>query len=363
MSCPGAGTEPVTLVDVIRAAVARSRSTSASRSARSRASRYPGPAVNDVVHLIAELAENAASLSAADTPVDISGRTLASGGVLVEVTDQGVGMNPEMMAQANWRLDNPPAIGHRGLRNMGLFVVGRLAARHGIKVRLQPATAGGLTALVWLPDAIVALPVTAPGRPAGTDVDGGRAERDASAGSLRPAPAPAPTPVPVPDASHRPGPAGPGSGQRPNLRLRPPRPRHAPASGPEANPAVSPAEERRLPIYDAVESDWFANRHKPFGSTAAAEDSWASPVDKGWHAAQSVIAPSSSGLTTAACRCECRGRTWCPARSAARNRPPRGRLGPLTRPVTGSAGSSGGPAEGRAAASAAASPGEGDKTS
>src|SRR5205814_9138803 len=105
------------------------------------------PAVIDIVHLIAELTENAASLSAADTPVDISGRTLVTGGVLVEVTDQGVGMNPETMAQANWRLENPPPVDVAVSRNMGLFVVGRLAARHGVKVRLQPAAAGGLTAL------------------------------------------------------------------------------------------------------------------------------------------------------------------------------------------------------------------------
>src|SRR5207244_1932471 len=109
-------------------------------------------------HLVAELTENAASLSAADTPVDISGRTLVTGGVLVEVTDQGVGMNPEMMAQANWRLENPPPVDVAVSRNMGLFVVGRLAIRHGVKVRLQSATTGGLTALVWLPDALGMLP-------------------------------------------------------------------------------------------------------------------------------------------------------------------------------------------------------------
>jgi len=114
-----------------------------------------GPAVNDVVHLLAELAENAASLSSADTPIIVSGRQLASGGVLVDIIDQGFGMSAQEMAQANWRLDNPPATDVAVSKSMGLFVVGRLAARHGIKVRLNPSESGGLTALVWLPDALI----------------------------------------------------------------------------------------------------------------------------------------------------------------------------------------------------------------
>ena len=176
------------------------------------------PAVIDIVHLIAELAENAASLSAADTPVDISGRTLVTGGVLVEVTDQGVGMNPDMMAQANWRLENPPPVDVAVSRNMGLFVVGRLAARHGVKVRLQPAAAGGLTALVWLPDAVVVLPEAADAA-----ADPGPAEPDAMASSARPAPTPEDAQVLQPAAPALS--AGPGlrpRHARPALRLRAP---------------------------------------------------------------------------------------------------------------------------------------------
>src|SRR5262249_42899823 len=69
-----------------------------------------GQAVNDVVHLLAELAENATSFSAAGTPVAVSGHLLHSGGVLLDITDQGVGMGAEEMAHANWRLDNPPVV-------------------------------------------------------------------------------------------------------------------------------------------------------------------------------------------------------------------------------------------------------------
>jgi len=64
-------------------------------------------------------------------------------------------MGAEEMAHANWRLDNPPVVDVAVSRRMGLFVVARLAARHGIRVRLRPASAGGLTALVWLPDEVI----------------------------------------------------------------------------------------------------------------------------------------------------------------------------------------------------------------
>jgi hypothetical protein len=69
------------------------------------------------------------------------------------------------MAHANWRLDNPPVVDVAVSRRMGLFVVARLAARHGIRVRLRPAATGGLIALVWLPDEAILheSPDTSPG--------------------------------------------------------------------------------------------------------------------------------------------------------------------------------------------------------
>jgi signal transduction histidine kinase len=262
---PGRWDRPVLLVDVIRAAVAQ-----AGERERVLVSVQPdiavsGPAVNDVVHLVAELAENAASLSATDTPVDISGGTLATGGVLLEVTDQGVGMNPEMMAKANWRLEHPPPVDAAVSRHMGLLVVGTLAARHGIKVRLQPAATGGLTALVWLPDPIIVLPGPIIVLP----------EADALAGF-----APA---EPEAQARHARSPGGP----RATWRLRAPAPGQAAANG------------RRLPIYEAVESDWFSSRRKPPGGATAAADGWEAPVGSGWDAARIVLAPASSGVTTA----------------------------------------------------------------
>jgi len=158
--------QPVPLVDVLRAAVSEIEQYERVTLNVQPGIAVRGPAVNDVVHLIAELAENATSFSSADTPVNVSGHLLNSGGVLLDITDIGVGMGSEEMAHANWRLDNPPVVDVAVSRRMGLFVVARLAARHGIRVRLRQATGAGLTALVWLPDEVVVR--ESAGRPGGT---------------------------------------------------------------------------------------------------------------------------------------------------------------------------------------------------
>ena len=149
-------TQSVGLVDVLRAAVSEIEQYERVTLNVQPGISVRGQAVNDVVHLLSELVENATSFSAAETPVAVSGHLLNSGGVLLDITDQGVGMGAEEMAHANWRLDNPPVVDVAVSRRMGLFVVARLAARHGIRVRLRPASMGGLTALVWLPDEVIA---------------------------------------------------------------------------------------------------------------------------------------------------------------------------------------------------------------
>ena len=147
--------EPVVLVNVLRAAVSEIEHYERVIPDIQPGISVRGQAVNDVVHLLSELAENATTFSPADTLVHVSGYSLNSGGVLLDITDQGVGMGAEEMAHANWRLDNPPVVDVAVSRRMGLFVVARLAARHGIHVRLRPASKGGLTALVWLPDEVI----------------------------------------------------------------------------------------------------------------------------------------------------------------------------------------------------------------
>jgi signal transduction histidine kinase len=184
--------QPVPLVDVLRAAVSEIEQYERVTLNVQPGISVRGPAVNDVVHLISELAENATSFSSAETPVNVSGHLLNSGGVLLDITDQGVGMGAEEMAHANWRLDNPPVVDVAVSRRMGLFVVARLAARHGIRVRLRPAASGGLTALVWLPDEAVTHDGDTPRRsPAEAVAPGGGTSAFSPSGFATASPAPA----------------------------------------------------------------------------------------------------------------------------------------------------------------------------
>jgi hypothetical protein len=110
-----------------------------------------GQVAADVVHLLAELIENATLFSPRDTHVRVTVTELRSGGVLIEVRDDGVGISEARLTDMNWRLDHPPVLDVSISRHMGLYAVSRLAARHGIRVKLRPGTPQGLSALVWLP--------------------------------------------------------------------------------------------------------------------------------------------------------------------------------------------------------------------
>ena len=146
--------QPVPLVDVLRAAISEIEQYERVVLNVQPGIQVVGQAVNDVVHLVAEIVENATTFSPEDTQVYVTGQPLTSGGVLLDITDNGVGISEEEMAHANWRLDNPPVVDVAVSRRMGLFVVGRLAARHGVRVRLRHAQSGGLTALIWLPESV-----------------------------------------------------------------------------------------------------------------------------------------------------------------------------------------------------------------
>jgi signal transduction histidine kinase len=148
--------QPVPLVDVLRAAISEIEQYERVVLNVQPGIQVIGQAVNDVVHLVAEIVENATTFSPEDTQVYVTGQPLTSGGVLLDITDNGVGISEQEMAHANWRLDNPPVVDVAVSRRMGLFVVGRLAARHGVRVRLRHAQSGGLTALIWLPESVAA---------------------------------------------------------------------------------------------------------------------------------------------------------------------------------------------------------------
>lgn len=113
-----------------------------------------GRAVADVSHLLAELLENATSFSSPETAVVVSGAITRSGFVLA-ITDQGIGMTPERIAEANQLLRHPPVVGLALSRALGLHVVGALAKRHGIAVEIRKASPNGTVALVALPKVIL----------------------------------------------------------------------------------------------------------------------------------------------------------------------------------------------------------------
>ncbi|MFD4598707.1 nitrate- and nitrite sensing domain-containing protein [Streptomyces sp. NPDC058464] len=153
---------PIPLVDVVRAAVSEIE-----RYERVRIASLPphahvaGFAADDLSHLLAELMENATASSPPDVPVEISGWLLESGEVMLSVQDEGIGMTADRMVRLNGRLaefdpESPyDQEGEDGL-GLGLYVVARLAHRHGVRVQLREQKQGGVAAVVVLPQPLLA---------------------------------------------------------------------------------------------------------------------------------------------------------------------------------------------------------------
>jgi signal transduction histidine kinase len=351
--------QPVPLVDVLRAAISEIEQYERIVLNVQPGIQVAGQAVNDVVHLVAEIVENATTFSPEDTQVYMTGQQLPSGGVLLDITDNGVGISEQEIAHANWRLDNPPVVDVAVSRRMGLFVVGRLAARHGIRVRLRHAQFSGLTALIWLPGTVAASEsahllgrlrkfeaddygpapsLSAPTSAGGADVGfggpfgvaasqaaasaqiprfsngpaggngsfgGARAGSDANGAIDSPS---GPLPARIPSFGGAGGSAG--TGPVPPLGTV-----GGTAAGSTSNgngagglddsqvtpPVVAVARNQRLPIFDSLESDWFRRSGKSLGSAKgpAAAQSWDSPADEGWRAAQVIASPTAGEATTA----------------------------------------------------------------
>ncbi|WP_241827041.1 nitrate- and nitrite sensing domain-containing protein [Streptomyces graminilatus] len=171
---------PVPLVDVVRAAVSEIE-----RYERVRISALPphthlaGFVADDVSHLLAELLENATSFTPPELPVEISGWLLESGEIMLSVQDDGIGMNADRLVRLNSRLaDFDPDVPHDAYDaydsddlgetsgtagkeggdgiGLGLYVVARLAHRHGVRVQLRERKEGGVAAVVVLPKALLA---------------------------------------------------------------------------------------------------------------------------------------------------------------------------------------------------------------
>ncbi|GAA0351713.1 nitrate- and nitrite sensing domain-containing protein [Actinoallomurus spadix] len=146
---------PVPMIDVVRSAVAEvedyTRVTVASTIGDVS---LAGRSVGDIVHLLAELIENALSFSPPYTQVEVSGRKVAKGYV-IEIEDHGLGMTDELLASLNERISDPPEFNLSSSVHLGLYVVGRLAERYDVGVSLKHSSYGGTTAVVLIPRELI----------------------------------------------------------------------------------------------------------------------------------------------------------------------------------------------------------------
>ncbi|TYK49394.1 sensor histidine kinase [Actinomadura decatromicini] len=153
---PGRGwSRPVHVEDVLRAAVAEVEDyTRVEVVVLGGGAALIGEAVADIIHLLAELIENATVFSPAPTEVLVRGE-MGANGFAVDVVDRGIGLDQSELDALNLRLARPPEFDLAVTDRLGLFVVGRLAGRHGIKVALQPSLYGGVSAVVLIPRRLI----------------------------------------------------------------------------------------------------------------------------------------------------------------------------------------------------------------
>jgi signal transduction histidine kinase len=266
-------TDSVPLADVTRAAAAEIEQYSRVALSVQPGVTVSGQAAADVVHLLAELIENATLFSPQQTQVRVTVMELTTGGVLVEIRDDGVGVSATRLDDMNWRLENPPALDVSVSRHMGLYAVSHLAARHGIRVKLRPGTPKGLSALVWLPGTLARherVPAGSHSRPADAVGAG-------PAAAFRPAALAGPGP-----GRHRNSLVS-GSGGQPLLGGR---------GGQQARPAQQPAQ----PAAQSA-AVWFAAKRPSNGPARSAEElapGWSSGTG-GWAAAAPGPAGQLSG--------------------------------------------------------------------
>ncbi len=143
---------PVAMVDVVRAALAEVEDYQRVKLVEAEPATLDGRAAGDVIHLLAELMENAASFSPPRTAVSVIGSSVHNGYV-VEIEDRGLGMSPEDLEAANRQIADPPEFQLSSTARLGFFVVGRLAQRYGIRVHLSRSRFHGVTATVLIPNA------------------------------------------------------------------------------------------------------------------------------------------------------------------------------------------------------------------
>ncbi|MGH3694771.1 MAG: sensor histidine kinase [Pseudonocardiaceae bacterium] len=300
---------PVAVLDVLRNAVAEIEDEARVIVRPPPAATVAAAVVADLVHLIAELLDNAVSVTPWDTNVTLSGRLTEDNGLLVEVADTGTGLSPDVLQTINARLASAPSAELSTAGEMGLFVVRELAAQHGITVRLRPRLGGnGITATVQLSPSLVTVDLRAPTVPPEQEppplrvsvVDEDTATDLFSPASFRPAALEEPTSQP----------SRPRTAQQQWLELFGPEPVSdqlgaVPASDPLGGsaglaeiPVAEGAPEVREEIFEMV-SAWFRERQSAAEndplSTVAPD--WRSPFDEDWQAAQALSSPVDHELT------------------------------------------------------------------
>ncbi|WP_214105999.1 sensor histidine kinase [Acrocarpospora catenulata] len=156
---------PARLVDVVRASLSEVEGYERVTVRVHRSAAVAGHAANDVVHLVAELVENAIAFSPNNTKVIVSSSPIEGGAVLLAVSDSGIGLTPDELVEINRRLAEPPTVDVSVSRRMGLFVVGRLSLRHGIRVQLRRGDVSGVIAMVLMPAELISNPDAKPAAP------------------------------------------------------------------------------------------------------------------------------------------------------------------------------------------------------
>ncbi|MDA2814651.1 nitrate- and nitrite sensing domain-containing protein [Nocardiopsis sp. RSe5-2] len=194
---------PIPLVDILRGAISETEEYARVELRVVPDVALSGTVVADVIHLVAELVENATAFSPPHTPVHIHSE-LVPKGVAVEIEDRGLGMGEEALSRANATLREAPEFDVMALNQdlrLGLFVVARLAAKHDVHVQLCPSPYGGTRAVVLIPAALIA-DRQAPARPARRGAQERRSARRTAPDLLAGAPAAARRPAPEPDPAH-----------------------------------------------------------------------------------------------------------------------------------------------------------------
>jgi signal transduction histidine kinase len=262
------GRDPVATRDLLRAATSEVKDYRRVAMGNAPRSSVQPEAAADVVHILAELLENATRFSPPEHKVALTADRGADGGLLIEVVDQGLGMTADELTAVNERLAAAGAVGPETTRRMGLFVVGRLAALHGVTVRLRATGPGtrhqGVTASVHVPGALILADLARPiggGRLAGEPVAAG-ARRN---GHARPPVVPAQASTPIFEQV---------------------------VTSWFVEPLGTPVEPISKPIPKPAPKPVPPPPSKPTVAPAAATADWSTPADPARHAAESALNPA-----------------------------------------------------------------------